>query len=203
MWISVPTNVTSITNVIDSGSMRSPAETSKLPAGTQLNRCCWTSRSPSDRPSIETVMIVPITKLAAEAKTPSAWPQESDLRPATISNPALISGIAMSSQLKEKAPSAAAYCGAAAKREVAVTWSLSSVLQQVGIVDRGRTACTENSNNNRKPHHNFCGGYHHDEERHDLPIKVAVHARKRHKSQVCGVQHEFYAHKDDNRVTSN
>src|SRR5690625_3527261 len=202
MWISVPTKVTSSTKVSESGSMRSPADTSNEPAGTQLNKCCWTRRSAAGRPSSAMVIIAPIMNEAAEATTPSTWPHLSALRPATSRIPALSSGIAISSQASEKVPSAAAYSGAAAKRVVAVTSSLSSVLQQVDIVDRGRTASTEDRDNNRQAHHDFCSGHDHDEERHDLAIEVAVHACKSHESQVGRVEHQLDAHENDDGVAA-
>src|SRR5690625_2146103 len=148
------------------------------------------------------VIIAPIMDEAAEAKTARTLPHLTGLRPATSRIPALSSGIAISSQASEKVPSAAAYSGAAGKRVVAVTSSLSSVLQQVDIVDRGRTASTEDRDDDRQAHYDFRRGHNHDEERHDLPVEVAVHARESHESQVRRVEHQFDAHENDDGVAA-
>src|SRR5690625_4683948 len=144
----------------------------------------------------------PIMNAAAEARTPSMWPNISALLPATSKIPALTRGIAIRSQASEKVPSAAAYSGAAAKRVFAVTSLLSSVLQQIDIVDRGRTACTEYCDNDRKTHHDFSSGYNHDEKSHDLTIQVAVHPGEGNKSEVRRIDHQFDAHENDDGVSA-
>src|SRR5690625_1189793 len=202
MWISVPTKVTSSTKVNESGSMRNPAETSNDPAGTHVNRCCCTSRSAAGSPSIAIVIIAPITNEAADAKTPSRWPHLSALRPATNRIPALSSGIAIRSQASEKVPSAAAYYCEAAKRVVGVTAAAPSVLQQVDIVDRGRTASTENRDDYRKTHNYLSCGHNHDEKRHDLTVEVAVHAGESHESQVRCIEHQLDTHENDDGVAA-
>src|SRR5215469_1506728 len=76
------------------------------------------------------------------------------------------------------------------------------ILQQVRVVDRGGPAGTEDRHKDRQPHDHLGGGDHHHKERDDLPVQVAVHPGEGNKRQVDRVQHEFYAHEDDQGVAA-
>src|SRR5690606_10028801 len=189
--MSVPTNVTSSTKVMDSGSRRSPASRLSGPAGIQLNRCWSTTRDPESSPSIPTSSTAATTKALPETSTPNQWPQRSLRRPASSSTAAPTSGIATSSQVRVNTPSA----GAASAKErarppatgrVDVT-GLSSALQQVDVVDGGRPAGPEDRDDDRQADDDLGGRDDHDEQRHDLTGQVPVHPCEGHEGQVAGV----------------
>src|SRR3954452_13528389 len=79
---------------------------------------------------------------------------------------------------------------------------LTSVLQQVGVVDRGRPAGAEDAHDDGQPDDHLGGRDDHDEERHDLAVEGAVHAAERHQGQVDGVEHQLDRHEDEDRVAA-
>src|SRR3954451_11775048 len=79
---------------------------------------------------------------------------------------------------------------------------LTSVLQQVGVVDRGRPAGAEDAHDDRQPDDHLGGRDDHDEERHDLAVERAVHAAERHEGQVDRVEHQLDRHEHEDRVAA-
>src|SRR4051812_14683589 len=79
---------------------------------------------------------------------------------------------------------------------------LTSVLQQVGVVDRGRPAGAEDAHDDREPDDHLGGRHDHDEERHDLAVQRAVHAAERDEGQVDRVQHQLDRHEHEDRVAA-
>jgi len=92
-WMSVPTKVTSITKVMDSGSSRMPRSTSRPPADNQVHRWWSTERSSAAVPIMRNIRMKPMTAEAAEASTPSQWPQRSVALPPSRRIAAPISGM--------------------------------------------------------------------------------------------------------------
>src|SRR4051794_6693084 len=75
-----------------------------------------------------------------------------------------------------------------------------SVLQQVGVVDRGGPAGPGDRHDDGGPHHHLRGGHDHDEERHDLAGDGAAGAGGRDQREVHRVEHQLDAHEHDDRV---
>src|SRR5690554_1057975 len=204
-WMSEPTNVTSSTNVIDSGSTRMPRSTLNAPPGSQVPSS--SSRTRSEDPSSATHIATATTSAATGVAVPSRWPHRSARRPVSSRTAAPASGSATSSHARPRAPSAGATADAgpaavstAGRPPSAVVITRSSALQQVDVVDRGRAAGAVDRHDDRQPDDHLGGRDDHDEERHHLAREVAVHPRERHERQVGRVEHELDAHEDDDRV---
>src|SRR3954468_23970323 len=75
-----------------------------------------------------------------------------------------------------------------------------SVLQQVGVVDRGGPAGPGDRHYDREPRDDLRGGDDHDEERHDLAVDGATGAGERDQGQVHRVEHQLDAHEHDDGV---
>src|SRR5699024_3982579 len=187
MWISVPTNVISSAKVTDSGSISSPTSTLKSPAGIQEYRLRWLARSPAGRPSSSTRMPIASSAETAEASTPSQCPQAFERLPASSSTAAPNIGAAISTQ---------------ARLVTVISARTPSVLQQVDVVQRRRTACSEDGHDDRQPDHDLCGRHDHDEERQHLPVQVTVHPGEGHQGEVGGVQHQLHTHERHQGVAS-
>src|SRR6187397_1236405 len=93
--------------------------------------------------------------------------------PPTSRMAAPASGSAMISQSSAKAPSALVGSTRGISSWRAST-SGSSVLQQAGVVDRGRPARPEDGHDDREPDDDLGRGHHHHEEGGDLALEVAV-----------------------------
>src|SRR5690606_34435848 len=152
--MSEPTNVTSMTNVSESGSRRSPAASVSWPAEIQSNRSTSTTRSPTGACRSETRISAPITNDAADAATPSQWPQRSERRPARSRTAAETSGTATRSQADScHGPLGATGTARSAKGRraaVRVCTLIPSVPQQVDVVHRGGPAGTEDRDDDRE-----------------------------------------------------
>src|SRR5690242_7664118 len=197
MWISEPTPVISSTKLIDSGSIRSPKSTCRLPTGIQSNTCRFCTRWSAGRPVEEKNRITPYTKDATTVAQPSRWPQASDALPPSRRTAAPISGNATSSQAPPAAPLASWTPWASWKVD---DTDYPSVLQQVGVVHGGRPAGTENRHDDRESDDHLGRGHHHHEEGHDLAVQRTVDPRERDQRQVHRVQHQLDAHEHDDRV---
>src|SRR5659263_152597 len=200
--MSEPTNVTSSTKVMDSGSTLVPKSIDS--SGVVIQGYSWVvmTRSSAGSPRSWIAMVAPSRKLRTGARTPSQWPHESERRPATSRTAAEASGMATSSQASDAAPVA----GMAPTASSGAVWIEASifpspsVLQQGDVVEGRRPAGSVNGHDDREPHHDFGGGDDHDEERHDLTVQVAVHAGEGDQAEVGGVEHQFHAHEGDDRV---
>src|SRR6478735_5031481 len=111
------------------------------------------------------------------------------------------SGSAITSHIREKTPSAAV---GSTTGMVAPSWNAyinpSSVLQQAGVVDRGRAPGPEDGHDDREPDHDLGRGHHHHEEGGDLAVEVAVLLGEGDQREVGGVEHQLDAHEDHDRV---
>src|SRR5918998_4520750 len=183
--MSAPTPVISSTNTADSGSNSRPACTSNDPVDTKVNRS--TSRR---RPSSCSVQSMPTRKAATTVPVPSRWPQRSVRRPPSSSTAAPASGSAISSQAEASRPSAGS---------TSIPRS-PSVLQQVGVVDRGGPPGAVDRHDDGEADDDLRGGDDHDEERHDLAVESAGGPGERDQRQVHRVEHQLDAHEDDDRV---
>src|SRR3954452_4053956 len=195
MWISDPTPVISSTNAIDSASISRPALMSSEPAEMNVNR----SR-PAERPSMPASWIVqasPITNATTTVAVPSRWPQRSVRRPPSSSTAAPASGSAMSSQEAASSPVAGSASGTSQLHEV---WHSRSVLEQVGVVDRGGPAGPVDRHDDREADHDLSGGDDPHEEGDDLAVDRAGRAGEGDQGQVDRVEHQLDAHEDDDRV---
>src|SRR3954467_9040989 len=133
MWISAPTPVISNTNSADSGSNSSPARTSSEPLEMNVKRS-----TPTGFPSFPASWNVqnrPTTKATTTVAVPSRWPQRSVRRPPSSRTAAPASGSAISSQEAASSPVAGS-----TSDDTMSTSDSPSVLQQVGVVDRGGPA---------------------------------------------------------------
>jgi hypothetical protein len=79
--MSVPTKVTSMTNVMDSGSSRSPRSTSRPPADSHVHRWWSATRSSGSAPIMRNSSQIPRSAEALEASTPIQCPHLSSARP--------------------------------------------------------------------------------------------------------------------------
>src|SRR6266496_3090154 len=197
MWINAPTPVISRTKLIDSGSMRSPMSTWRLPTGIQSNTCRFWTRCPSANPVLEMNRATPYTKDATTVAQPSRWPHALVAFPPSSSTAAPSSGKAISSQAPPAAPDASWTCWATVNVD---DTDYPSVLQQVGVVHRGRPAGTEDRHDDREPDDHLGRGHHHHEEGHDLPVERTVDPREGDQRQVDRVEHQLDAHEHDDRV---
>jgi hypothetical protein len=96
--MSDPTNVTSRANVTESGSSSIPAESWKLPAGTQSNSCRSRDRSALGRPMMFRNSSAVQTNAAQDRETASQCPHLSVRRPPSSRTAAPSAGSATSSQ---------------------------------------------------------------------------------------------------------
>src|SRR5690606_26057956 len=156
--MSVPTKVTSTTNVMDSGSSRRPRATSRPPADSQVPRLWSKARSSAGVPIMRNSRMKPTTAAAPEASTPSQWPQRSVALPPSSSTAAPISGKPISQ-------------GASPITSFTVS---PSALEQVDVVDRGRPAGTEDRHDDGEADDDLRRRDDHDEEREHLARQVAV-----------------------------
>src|SRR5688500_11745114 len=185
MWISEPTPVISSTKIADSGSYSRPISTSRSPAEMKVKRSTPADRSGS--PASWTVYATASTKAVTTVATPSRWPQRSVRRPPSSSTAAPASGSAISSQADASRPSAG---------RTSIPRS-PSVLQQVGVVDRGGPPGAVDRHDDREADDDLRGGHDHDEERHDLPVDGAGRTREGDQCQVHRVEHQLHAHEHD------
>src|SRR3984893_18268077 len=82
----------------------------------------------------------------------------------------------------------------------AATPVVPSVLQQTGIVDRGRPAGTEDRHDDRQADHDLACGDHHREEGHHLTVELTVHPGERDERQIRGIEHQLDTHEHHDRV---
>src|SRR6476469_1605115 len=78
----------------------------------------------------------------------------------------------------------------------------SSVLQEAGVVDRGRATGPEDGHDDGEPDHALGGGDDHHEEGGDLTVEVAVLAGEGDQHGVRGGEHQSYDHEQHDRVAS-
>src|SRR5215217_3304184 len=142
----------------------------------------------SSSPASWMVQSRPMTKAATTVAVPSRWPHRSVRRPPSRTA-APASGSAISSQDDESRPSAGT-----------MFIPSPSVLQQVGVVDRGGPSGPVDRHDDREPHDDLGGGDDHDEERHDLTVDGAVRPREGDQRQVHRVEHQLDAHEHDDGV---
>src|SRR5580693_15090 len=131
MWISEPTPVISSTKQIDNWS------TCRPPTGTQLNKFWLMVRASPCRPSISARRSRPTPNDASAVAQPSRCPHGSVRLPPSSKIAAPAAGNATSSQVK---------C------------VIGSALEQVGVVDRSRSAGTEDRHDDGEAHHDLAGG---------------------------------------------
>src|SRR5690625_170616 len=98
MWMRVPTNVISSMNATDRGSMSRPAETLNESVAIHSYSSTEATRLVASIPNRTTSTPTDRTPEAAEANTPSQWPQVFADLPATSSTAALSSGMAIINQ---------------------------------------------------------------------------------------------------------
>src|ERR1700749_1049409 len=154
MWISDPTPVISNTKQIDNWSICNPRSTCRPPTGTQLYRCWLMVRASEGRPSMSFSSARPMPNDASAVAQPSRCPHASVRRPPSSSTKAPAAGRATTSQMK---------C------------VISSALEQVGVVDRSRSAGAENCHDDGQADDDFARGDDHGEEGHHLPVELAMH----------------------------
>src|SRR5262245_14523943 len=101
------------------------------------------------------------------------------------------SGSAITSHSRENTPSAGPglTTGAAPSASTNIE-SVSSVLQQARVVDRGRPASAEDRHDDRQPDHDLGGGDDHHEEGRHLAVEVAVLVGEGDEGEVGGVEHQ-------------
>src|SRR3954454_13118518 len=191
MWINAPTPVISSTNAIDSGSSSRPSLMSSVPAEMKVNRSTSTVR-PSTSASANTLTRAR-TNAATTVAVPSRWPQRSVRRPPSSSTAAPASGSAISSQEAASRPSA----GSTSSSTVCPS---PSVLQQVGVVDRGGPPGAVDRHDDGEADHDLGRGDDHHEEGHDLAVDRPGGAREGDQRQVHGVEHQLHAHEHDDGV---
>ena len=122
----VPTPVMSRTNAIDNGSRSRPTETSYPPTAKNWYSTCSIARSSAPRAASAKNRNAATMKEDRTVSVPSTCPQESARRPASSRITAPARGNPMSSQMREKTPSAGVgTCSLMASAVSAVTWSPS------------------------------------------------------------------------------
>src|SRR3954454_13149582 len=196
MWISDPTPVIRSANAIDSGSSSRPILTKSVQTEMNVNRS-----TPTERPSTPAswnVQTRAITKATTTVAVPSRWPQRSVRRPPSSSTAAPASGSAMSSQEAASSPVAGSASGTAHLHQVVP----ASVLEEVGVVDRGRAPGPVDRHDDREADHDLRGGDDHDEEGDDLPVDGPGGAGEGDQRQVDRVEHQLHAHEHDDRVAA-
>src|SRR5215213_12033985 len=75
-----------------------------------------------------------------------------------------------------------------------------SALELSQLVDVDRQAAPEDRHDQAEADGHLAGGDDHDDQREDLPVAVAVHARERDEREVGGVEHQLDAEQDHERV---
>src|SRR5919201_23717 len=200
MCISEPTTAISSTKLIDSGAISKLAPTLNDPAASQSYRWTVRVRPLAGWPSICTNAATPTTKDASDIATPSRCPHLSVRRPPSSRIAAPASGNAISSQEADCTPWAACACSCGSAMRFVI--KMSSVLQQVRVVDRRGLAASEDRHDDRQADDDLGGGHDHHEERDDLSVESAVHTGKGDKGQVRGVQHELDAHEDHDGIAA-
>ena len=80
--------------------------------------------------------------------------------------------------------------------------SAPSVLQQAGVVDRGRASGAEDGHDDREPDHDLGSSHHHHEEGGDLAVEVAVLLGEGDEREVAGVEHQLDAHEHHDGVAA-
>src|SRR5215207_6857979 len=151
-----------------------------------------TSTDGSSSPASWNVHSSASTKAATTEAVPSRWPQRSVRRPPSSRTAAPASGSAISSQEVASRPSAG----------VMSTLGSPSVLQQVGVVDRGGPAGPVDRHDDGEPDDDLGGGHDHEEERHDLAVDGAARPGEGDQRQVHRVEHQLDAHEDDDGVAT-
>src|ERR1700691_4090561 len=146
MWISDPTPVISSTKQIDNWSTCRPKSTCRLPTGTQLNKFWPMVRASPCRPSMSARSARPTPNDASAVAQPSRCPQGSVRLPQSSNIVAPAAGNTKSSQTR-------------CVRDVT-----GSALEQVGVVDRSRSAGTENRHDDGQADHDLARGDDHQEE---------------------------------------
>src|SRR4030095_12912230 len=124
------------------------------------------------------------TNSATTVAAPNRWPQRSVRRPPSSSTAAPASGSAINSQEAAGSPSAGS-------TSTGMVCPSPSVLQQVGVVDRGGPAGPVDRHDDRETDDDLGGGDDHDEERHDLAVESAGGAGEGHQRQVHRVEHQL------------
>src|SRR3954468_14510843 len=77
-----------------------------------------------------------------------------------------------------------------------------SALELPQLVDVDRQAAAVDRDDEAEPDAHLAGGDDHDDDREDLPVDVAPHARERDERDVRRVQHELEAQQHDERVAA-
>src|SRR5690242_2364083 len=191
-WIRKPTPVISRTKTPARGSKNRPKSTLSRPTAMKSNSESWMARAFSGRPASWMNPMSPSTNEAPTDSTPSTCPHLSAQRLSPSRMPALASGITGTSQKTDSTPVAC---------EVAIAeYICPSVLQQVRVVDARGASRPEDGHDDGEADHDLGRGHDHDEEGHDLPVQVAVHAAERDQRQVAGVEHQLDAHEQHDRV---
>src|SRR6185312_5781494 len=198
MWISDPTPVISSTKVSDSGSIRRPKSTCSEPTGIQEYSVLSITLASSARPCTCMNVITPITNATTTVAQPSQWPTLSRRRPPSSRMIAPASGRAMSSQAEAEMP-VAVVTGSKPSGAVVIEVPVLE-LQQVRVVDRGTAPTPEDGHDDRQPDDDLGGRDHHDEERHDHAVEVAVHTGEGDQRQVHRVEHQLHAHEHHDGV---
>src|SRR3546814_8648035 len=153
----------------------------------------------------------PSTNEPTAVAVPSRWPHALVRRPPTSRMAAPARGSTISSQDREKIPSAATgestgTCASVASPvrsgAICVVKSVTSVLQQARVVDRGRSPGPEDGHDDRASDHDLGGGHDHHEEGRHMPVEVAVRLGEGDQGQVRGVEHQLHAHEDHDGVAS-
>src|SRR6478609_6187752 len=194
------------------------------PVSNHVHSCWPTCRDSASRPTSAKNSTRLSTKDSAAIAVPRRWPclsaaafSEAGRNGATPSSrTAPSAGSAMTSQSRSNtppAPMSGATTGACAPssaigRPAARTeWdnrftSSPSVLQQAGVVDRGRASGAEDGHDDREPDHDLGSRHHHHEEGGDLAVEVAVLAGEGHEREVGGVEHQLDAHEHHDGVAA-
>src|SRR5215213_7242936 len=149
-----------------------------------------TSTDGSSSPASWTVQNRASTKDATTVAVPTTWPKRSVRRPPSSSTAAPASGNAISSQEEASRPSAGS---------TSIPRS-PSVLQQVGVVDRGGPPGAVDRHDDGETDDDLRSGDDHDEEGHDLAVQSAGRAGERDQRQIHRVEHQLHAHEHDDRV---
>src|SRR4051812_40501339 len=136
-----------------------------------------------------------ITNDPTGSAVPSRWPHRSVNLPPTSRIAAPASGSAITSHISANTPSADAglTTGTALPSWNAYIWARLLVLQQAGVVDRGRAPGPEDGHDDREPDDDLGGRHHHHEERRDLAVQVAVLAGEGDQRPGGGGEHHLPA----------
>src|SRR6478736_4724353 len=194
------------------------------PVSNHVQSCWPTWRDSASRPSSAKNSTRLSTKDRAAMAVPRRWPclsaaalSEAGRNGATPSSRiAPSTGSAMTSQSRSNtppAPMSGATTGAwapssAIGRPAARTeWdnrftSAPSVLQQAGVVDRGRASRAEDGHDDREPDDDLGGSHHHHEEGGDLAVEVAVLLGEGDQREVGRVEHQLDAHEHHDGVAA-